>query len=148
MRVRTSIGILVTYAVLALALVGQGRGADNLAPGWDPDAFRGQSTLEVMTIGTDEGEHWTWLWWVVVDRQVYVQLGEQAFKRVLRNFAMPYVEVKIAGHKFDRVRLEAAPEMKGQVAAAMSAKYPREAVILRESHPTTVRLVVEPTSPR
>jgi len=148
MKVRTSIIVVIVSVALSLAFVDPGRGADHLAPGWDPDAFRGQSTLEIMTIGTNEGEHWTTLWLVVVDGQVYVQLGEAAFKRVLGNFARPYVEVKIAGQKFDRVRLEPAPEMKRQVAAAMAAKYPRDAKILQEAHPTTVRLVAEPTSPR
>jgi hypothetical protein len=138
--------VVVASVALSLVSVGLGRGADNPVPGWDPDAFRGQSTLEIMTIGTEEGEHWTRLWWVVVDGQVYVLLGDQAFRRVQENFARPYVEVKIAGQKFARVRLEAAPDMKGKVAAAMAAKYPRDEVILRQSHPTTVRLVAKPIS--
>ena len=145
MRIRTVMNVTASVA-LSLACVGLGRGADNPVPGWDPDAFRGDSTLEIMTIGTEEGEHWSRLWWVVVDRQVYVQLGDQAFRRVQENFARPYVEVKIADQKFARVRLEAAPDMKGKVAAAMAAKYPRDDVILRQSHPTTVRLVAEPSS--
>src|SRR5215475_14302036 len=98
MRIRTAMIIVLASIALSLASVALARGADPSVSGWDPDAFRGQSTLEIMTIGTEEGELWTRLWWVVVDRQVYVQLGEQAFKRVLRNFAMPYVEVKIGGH--------------------------------------------------
>lgn len=145
MRIRTVINLAASVA-LSLACVGLGRGGDNPVPGWDPDSFRGESTLEIMTIGTEEGEHWSRLWWVVVDGQVYVQLGDQAFRRVQENFARPYVEVKIADQKFARVRLEAAPDMKGKVAAAMAAKYPRDDVILRQSHPTTVRLVAEPPS--
>jgi hypothetical protein len=54
--------------------------------------------------------------------------------------------VKVEGQKFARVRLEAAPDMKEKVAAAMAAKYPRDDVILRQSHPTTARLVAEPPS--
>jgi hypothetical protein len=137
--------VLVSLA-LSLAPAGVGRSADKLAPGWDPDAFRQASTLEIMTIGTEEGEHWTKLWWVVVDGQLYVQLGDQAFRRVQENFARPYVQVKVEGQKFARVRLEAAPDMKEKVAAAMAAKYPRDDVILRQSHPTTARLVAEPPS--
>ena len=144
MRIRTIISVVATSVALLLASVSLGLGADNPVPGWDPNAFRGQSTLEIMTIGTQEGEHWSRLWWVVLDGQVYVQLGDQAFRRVQENFARPYVEVKIADQKFARVRLEAAPDMKGKVAAAMAAKYPRDDVILRQSHPTTVRLVAEP----
>jgi hypothetical protein len=146
MRIRAIMKVVVASVALSLVSVGLGRGADNPVPGWDPDAFRGQSTLEIMTIGTEEGEHWTRLWWVVVDGQVYVLLGDQAFRRVQENFARPYVEVKIAGQKFARVRLEAVPDMKGKVAAAMAAKYPRDEVILRQSHPTTVRLVAKPIS--
>jgi hypothetical protein len=142
MKNRTMMNVVVVSIVLSLASVGLGRGADT--PRWDPDAFRGQgTTLEIMTIGTEEGEHWTRLWWVVVDGQVYVQLRDEAFRRVQENFARPYVEVRIAGQKFPRVRLEAAPDMKEKVAAAMAAKYPRDEVILRESHPTTARLVAE-----
>ena len=146
MKIRTTMNVVVVSLALSLASVGLGRGADHLAPRWDPNAFRGQNTLEIMTVGTEEGEHWTRLWLVVVDVQVYVQLGDEAFKRVQQNFARPYVEVKIADQKFDRVRLEAAPDMKGKVAAAMAAKYPRDNVILRQSHPTTVRLIAEPPS--
>ena len=43
------------------------RGADYLAPAWNPDAYRRERTLEFMTIGTEEGAHWTNLWLVVVD---------------------------------------------------------------------------------
>jgi len=146
MRIRTTISVVVASAALSLASVGLVRGAGNPAPGWDPDAFRGQGTLEIMTIGTKEGEHWTRLWWVVVDGQLYVQLGDQAFRRVQENFARPYVQVKVEGQKFARVRLEAAPDMKEKVGAAMAAKYPRDDVILRQSHPTTARLVAEPAS--
>src|SRR5262249_53930832 len=102
MKIRTTMNVVVAALALSLASVGLGRGADKLAPRWDPDAFRAQNTLEIMTIGTEEGEHWTKLWPVVVDGQVFVQLGDQAFKRVQQNFARPYVEVKIAGQKFDR----------------------------------------------
>jgi hypothetical protein len=146
MRIRTTINVIVAAVTLSLASVGLVRGAGNPVPGWDPDAFHGQSTLEIMTIGTQEGEHWTKLWWVVVDGQLYVQLGDQAFRRVQENFARPYVQVKVEGQKFARVRLEAAPDMKEKVAAAMAAKYPRDDVILRQSHPTTARLVAEPPS--
>ena len=146
MRIRTIVNIVVASVALSLASVGPGRGADNPVSGWDPNAFRGQSTLEIMTIGTEEGEHWSKLGWVVVDGQIYVQLGDEAFRRVQENFARPYVEVKIAGQKVARVRLEPAPDMKGKVAAAMADKYPRNDVILRQSHPTTVRLVAEAPS--
>ncbi|MBV8136794.1 MAG: hypothetical protein JO121_14360 [Deltaproteobacteria bacterium] len=147
MKIGIAMNVVLVSLALSLGSVGLGYGADGVAPRWDPDAFRVQSTtLEIMTVGTEEGEHWTRLWWVVVDGQVYVQLGDPAFKRVQENFARPYVVVKIAGQKFDRVRLEAAPDMKEKVAAAMAAKYPRDDALLRQSHPTTVRLVSEPPS--
>jgi hypothetical protein len=121
--------------------------AGNLAPGWNPNAFQNESTLEVMTVGAKEGEHWSRLWLVVIDGRLYVRLGDRAFERVQKNVASPYVQVKLAGQRFDRVRVEAAPEMAQKVAAAMADKYFLDVLVRHESHPLTARLVAEPVSP-
>jgi hypothetical protein len=121
--------------------------ADNLASGWNPNAFQDESTLEVMTVGAKEGEHWSRLWLVVIDGKLYVRLGDRSFERVQKNVASPYVQVKIAGKKFDRVRVEAAPDMAEKVAAAMADKYFLDVLVRHESHPMTARLVAEPVSP-
>lgn len=121
--------------------------AENLASGWNPNAFQDLSTLEVMTVGAKEGEHWSRLWLVVVDGKLYVRLGDRSFERVQKNVASPYVQVKIGGQRFDRVRIEAAPEMAEKVAAAMASKYFLDVLVRHESHPMTARLVAEPVSP-
>ncbi|MBV8135416.1 MAG: hypothetical protein JO121_07225 [Deltaproteobacteria bacterium] len=121
--------------------------SDTLAPGWDPNAFQGESTLEIMTVGAKEGEHWSRLWLVVIDGKLYVRLGDRSFERVQKNVASPYVQVKVAGKKFDRVRVEAAPGMAEKVAAAMADKYFLDVLVRHEPHPMTARLVAEPVSP-
>ena len=118
--------------------------AENLAPGWNPNAFQDESTLEIMTVGAQEGEHWSRLWLVVIDGKLYVRLGDRSFERVQRNVASQYVQVKIAGRKFDRVRVAAAPDMAEKVAAAMADKYFLDVLVRHEPHPMTARLVAEP----
>ena len=97
-----------------------------------------------MTIRPDEGEHWSRLWLVVIDGQLYVRLGDRAFGRVQKNTAGLYVKVKIGDEEFDKVRLEVAPEMTDKVAAAMADKCCMDILIRHESHPMTARLVAEP----
>jgi len=53
--------------------------------------------------------------------------------------------LKIGDRKFDRVRLEAVPDMSSKVAAAMANKYPMDVLIRHESHPMTARLMAEPS---
>ena len=137
----------VALVGLWFGLIGVVCAADNRAPGWDPNAFRDTSTLEVMTIGAKEGEHWSRLWLVVIDGKLYVRLGDRSFERVQNNVASPYVQVKIAGQRFDRVRIERAPDMAEKVAAAMADKYFLDILVRHESHPMTARLVAEPVSP-
>ncbi len=91
-RVARVIAVSVAFWIV---LVAGGR-AENAAPGWDPNAFRDQSTLQIMTTGPEEGEHWSKLWLVVLDGQLYVRLGERSFARVQKNVTSPYVKVKIS----------------------------------------------------
>jgi hypothetical protein len=112
-------------------------------PGWNPDAFHDQSTLQIMTIGPEEGEHWSKLWPVVIDGQLYVWLGNRAFGRVQKKPASPYVKVKIGDNELDKVRLEGAPDMTEKVSAALADKYFMDILIRHESHPMTARLVAE-----
>ena len=138
---------VVALVGLWFGLMGGVCAADNLAPGWNPNAFQDQSTLEIMTVGAKEGEHWSRLWLVVIDGKLYVRLGDRSFERVQKNVASPYVQVKVAGRKFDRVRVEAAPDMAEKVAAAMADKYFLDVLVRHESHPMTARLAAEPRSP-
>jgi hypothetical protein len=143
MRIQSNIKLALGAVVLWIAAIGVCAAA-NLPAGWDPDAFRNQSTLQIMTTGAEEGAHWSKLWLVVIDRQLFVRLDGRTFERVKKNLAGQYVMLKIGEQKFDRVRLEAAPAMSGKVAAAMADKYPMDALIRHESHPMTARLVAEP----
>jgi hypothetical protein len=145
MKVHANFGAGVALALLWIALAGAGCAASNPAHGWDPDAFRDQSTLQILTVGPEEGEHWSRLWLVVIGGQLYVRLGDRSFGRVQKNTTSPYVKVKIADQEFDKVRLQPAPDMTDKVAAAMADKYFLDILVRHESHPMTARLVAEPT---
>ena len=147
MKIPFTRNTLVALVGLWFGLMGAVCTAGNLASGWNPNVFQDESTLEIMTVGAKEGEHWSKLWLVVIDGKLYVRLGDRSFERVQKNVASPYVQVKIAGQKFDRVRLEAAPDMAEKVAAAMADKYFLDVLVRHESHPMTARLVAEPVSP-
>jgi hypothetical protein len=148
MKILPTRNTIVAFVGLCFGLMmGAVCAAESPAPGWNPNAFRDLSTLEVMTVGAKEGEHWSRLWLVVVDGKLYVRLGDRSFERVQKNVASPYVQVKIGGQRFDRVRIEAAPEMAEKVAAAMAYKYFLDILVRHESHPMTARLVAEPVSP-
>lgn len=110
---------------------------------WDPAAFAKENTLELRTAASGEGEHWSPVWLVVVDDQVYVRLGSRAAERIETNTAKPYVGVRLAGQQFDRVKGEAAPDKAGAVGAAMGEKYWSDVLIRHFSHPLTLRLVPE-----
>jgi hypothetical protein len=113
----------------------------------EPKRISGSEHLEVMTVGAKEGERWSRLWPVVIDGKLYVRLGDRAFERVQKNVASPYVQVKIGGQRFDRVRIGAAPQMAEKVAATMAYKYFLDILVRHESHPMTARLVPESISP-
>ncbi len=144
MKIKTNVNLVVAAVVFWIALIGAACAANNSVPGWDPNALRDQSTLQIMTIGPEEGEHWSRLWLVVIDGQLYVRLGDRSFGRVQKNTASPYVKVKIGDNEFDKVRLDPAPEMTDKVAAAMADKYWMDILIRHEAHPMTARLVAEP----
>ncbi len=86
---KSPFNVIVASTVFWVAVFGGVCTADNLVPGWDPNAFRDESTLQIITIGPEEGEHWSRLWLVVIDGQLYVRLGDRAFGRVQKNTASP-----------------------------------------------------------
>ena len=99
-----------------------------------------RDTLEFLTVGPDEGEHWSTVWLVVIDGQVYIRLGSRAAERMEQNTTAPYVKVRIAGQQFDRVKAEPAPDMVEPVAAAMGDKYWSDVLVRYFNHPLTMRL--------
>ena len=112
-----------------------------MVPSWDPAAFRELRTLEFRTVGAEEGEHWSTVWLVVLDGQVYIRLGTRAAGRMQDNTTAPLVSVRVGGRQYEHVRAEAMPAMAPQVAAAMGDKYAADLVVRHFSHPLTMRLV-------
>jgi hypothetical protein len=127
---------LITVLSVATAAAG--------AAEWDPQAFSKEDTLEYLTVGPEEGEHWSTVWLVVIDGQVYIRLGTRAAGRMEQNTTAPYVKVRIAGQQFDRVKAESVPDMVEPVAAAMGEKYTSDFLIKYFNHPLTMRLTPEP----
>ena len=108
---------------------------------WDPQAFGKERTLEFLTVGPDEGGHWSTVWLVVIDGQIYIRLGSRATGRIQQNTAKPFVKVRIAGQEFDRVEAQLVPDMTAAVAEAMASKYWSDVLVRHFSHPLTMRLV-------
>jgi hypothetical protein len=146
MKIHRIANSAVFVAALCIALAAAARAADNPAPGWDPAAFRDESTIQIMTTEPEVGEHWSKLWVVVIDGQPYVRLGDRAYGRVQRNTTSPNVKLKVGDQEFDKVKLEEMPDMKDKVAAAMADKYFMDKIIRYESHPMVARLVPEAAS--
>ena len=108
---------------------------------WDPERFAEEGTLELLTVGADQDEHWFPVWLVVLDGEVYIRLGNRAADRIESNTRAPLVSVRIAGEEFASVRAEAVPEMAERVAEAMADKYFIDILIRFFPHPLTMRLV-------
>ena len=111
---------------------------------WHAQTLAREDTLEFLTVGPQEGEHWSRVWVVAVDDQLYVRLGRRVATRFEKNTTAPFVKMRISGHEFDHVRAEPAPEMAERVAAAMAAKNWSDLLIRFARHPLTVRLSVPP----
>jgi hypothetical protein len=89
---------------------------------WNPAQFADRSTIEFLTVAPDEGEHWSTVWFVVIDRAMYVRLGPRAARRIEKNTTAPRLALR-AGKESFAARYEKAPGMAGAVAAAMHEKY-------------------------
>jgi hypothetical protein len=122
-------GMLVSLSFFALGTQAQ-----------DWEAFTDESTREVQTVDQNAQEHWSELWLVVMNGQLYLRLGTRAAARVEGNTKKPFVSIKSAEHHFDNVRVIPEPEMVEQVAAAIAKKYPSDLIIRWIPHPLTVRL--------
>jgi hypothetical protein len=129
----------ICFGLLALVLIA----ARPVEAAWDPEKYRELDTLEFLTVGPEEGEHWSIVWLVVLDGQVYIRLGSRAADRMKTNTTTPIVKVRIGGEEFDKVRAEEAPEMVDRVAAAMGEKYTSDILIRYFDHPLTMRLAPE-----
>ncbi len=111
-----------------------------VAADWTPDAWTGERTVDLTTVGPTEGPHTFPVWLVVLDGQLYVRLGSRAAARIEESTTKPYVGVTIAGQHFDKVKGEPAPDMAARVGTAMGEKYWSDVLIKYFSHPLTLRL--------
>jgi len=93
-----------------------------LAAAWNPASIAEQSTLEFLTVAPDEGEHWSTVWFVVIDGNVYLRLGPRAAKRIEKNTTAPRFKIRIGGEVYP-MRYQKVPEMADRIAAAMADKY-------------------------
>ncbi len=130
---RATLCLVFVWSALAPAMAG--------AAEWNPSAFKDEQTLEMRTVGPEEGEYWFPVWLVVIDDQLYVRLGSRAAGRIQKNKTAPYIAVKVAGQEFDRIEIQEAPQMAEAVAKAMADKYWSDIFVHLFSHPMTLRLV-------
>ena len=138
---------LRVLVVVLLLSASAGCSKQVVVPRWDPAAFRTLDTLEFLTVGPDEGPHWSTVWLVVVEDHVYIRLGSRAADRMEHNTTKPHVRVRVGGKEYERVRADAAPSMVAQVADAMAAKYTTDIFVHYVSHPLTMRLEPDPAAP-
>lgn len=115
--------------------------ADVVLPTWDVREFAEARTIELRTVGDEEGEYWSPVWVVVVDGTVFVRLGRRAADRIKFNATFPDVGVRVGGKQFERVHAEPAARDAERVAAAMAEKYWTDIFVRWLSHPLTLRLV-------
>ncbi|MFN2425906.1 MAG: hypothetical protein ABR587_05615 [Candidatus Binatia bacterium] len=122
---------------LAFILVAKFAGAAD----WTPAAWTDEETLQFRTDCPDEAEHWSYVWLVVLDGDVWVRLGAKAGGRVDCSKTKPLAAVKIAGQEFASVEMVNVPEMAERVAAAMGEKYMTDIFVRYMDHPYTMKLV-------
>jgi hypothetical protein len=108
--------------------------------GWDPARHTDESTLEFLTVSPEDGEHWSTVWLVVIDDQLYIRLGSRAAARMNENIRAPIVSIRIAKEEFSEVEAIAVPEMAEAVAAAMAEKYSTDIFVRYLDHPLTMKL--------
>lgn len=110
------------------------------AADWDPAAFSEQEVLEFHTVEENGDGHWSKVWLVVLDGDVYVRLGNRAADRIESNSTRPVLKIRVGDEVFERVDGEPAPDMAEAVAAAMAEKYWSDVFVRFVKHPLTLRL--------
>jgi hypothetical protein len=118
-----------------------------VAADWAPELFREAETIDLRTIGSDEGEYWFPIWVVVIDDQVFVRLGSRAAERVRANQAGTQVALRVGEVQFNEVQAEQASDYEARVADAMAAKYWTDIFVRYFPHPMTLRLSVASEKP-
>lgn len=125
--------------LLALALIAFASPVH--AADWTPSMWTGEQTLQFKTNCPEEGEHWSYVWLVVLDGQLWIRLGSQAAGRADCSSTKPLTSVKIGNELFENVEMVQVPEMAERVAAAMAGKYWTDMFVRYMNHPYTIKLV-------
>ena len=115
-------------------------GVTRAAAEWTPAKWAATSTLELRTTRAGEEEHWSKVWLVVLDDQLYVRLGTRAAGRIADNTTAPLLDVRIDGQQF-RVKGVDSPADAERVAQAMGDKYWSDVLVKYFAHPMTLKLV-------
>jgi hypothetical protein len=116
-RTRTAALLITTTTALVLAA------SVAAAAEWKAREFDEESILEFRTVNAEGEGHWSKVWLVVLDDQVYVNLGDRAAERLKTNATAPLVSVRVGDDEFENVRVEAAQELQPAVAQAIADKY-------------------------
>lgn len=108
--------------LVAVLLLGFGSVGPSWAD-WEPTSFSQEEVLEFFTVNEEGEEHWATVWFVVLDGEVYLRLGDRAKRRLTESVNKPYVKVRVAEREFEHVLAEEAADKVGQVADLMYEKY-------------------------
>jgi hypothetical protein len=130
----------MTYLKLFLGVLLCSALATTASAAWDPEAYTNEDVLEFYTVTEDGDEHWSKVWLVVLEGDVYIRLGGRAGDRIDGNSLKQHVKIRVAGEEFDQVLLEDASEQAEAVAAQMGEKYWSDIFIKYVDHPYTLRL--------
>lgn len=114
------------------------------AADWTPQQWTAEDTLQFRSDCPDEGEHWSYVWLVVLDGDVWVRLGSKAGARMECNATKMTTSIRIAGQQFDGVEMVNTPEMVARVDEAMADKYFSDLFLVFAKHPYTMKLVPKP----
>jgi hypothetical protein len=93
------------------------------AGAWDLSPVEDQNNVEFLTVVPDEGEHWSTVWFVVLDDAVYLRLGPRGAGRVEKSSTAPRMKLRFSDERVYDVQYAKVPEMAERVADAMYEKY-------------------------
>ena len=127
-------------AALLLSLAISFVAAPAAASDWTPTTWADEDTLQFRSDCPDEGEHWSYVWLVVLDGDMWIRLGSAASARVDCNKTGRSTSIKIAGEQFDAVEMVETPDMAQRVADAMAEKYSTDIFVRYVNHPYTMKL--------
>ena len=132
-----ALSLVAAFGLVSVAAAKPGDDVD-----WTPQLWGQEDTLQFRTDCPDEGEHWSYVWLVLIDNEVYVRLGSRAAARIDCNKTKPIVAVRISDKlEFPEVEMVPVPEKADEVAQAMAAKYWTVVFIRYMDHPYTMKLV-------